>query len=69
MHFCTYKQANGHYESTWYRMPFKPDIVRMLKTYGRLPFSTIEESLRVAQENEKLRQELAMLKKPKPKQI
>lgn len=49
MHFCIEKLNQfNEYEYTWFMMPFKSDFVSMLQSYGRLPFTTIEESLKVA---------------------
>ena len=59
MHFCIYKpdQQGGEHESTWYKMTFKQDVLKLLKTYRRLPFNSAEDSLKVFKMNERLKKE------------
>lgn len=53
--FCI-KRVNkdNEIEQCWYQMRFNADFMRMLREYGRLPITSIRESLEIVKENEEL---------------
>ena len=53
MDFTTrFLNPSNIYEFNWYRMYFREDFVNLLKMNGQLPFDSINQAIKVKQENE-----------------
>ena len=64
MDFCiTRLNKEGLYEQCWYKMRFNDDFVRILSEYGRLPISSITESMEIIRDNTELQERFDHLRK------